>query len=769
MRFLVCAVLLATTSTLYADVGGRVVDLHTGEPVVGANVRAGNQATVTDTDGRYHLSGRADSVAVTHVAYKAQIVAAALDGVIRLQRATTFVPEIVVRAGLSDESLQQSTSSVTVLTGERLASARHLQEVTASIPNLNWAGGTSRPQFFQIRGIGERSHYAGEGPPSFSVGTVIDDVDLSGLGTGGLLFDLDQVEVYRGAQSTIYGANAMAGLIHSRSVEPSWHSDRGLSFGIGPDGLLDSEAFVNVPVTADLAVRAGVAHGRSDGYRDNEFLRREDTNRRRESVGRVKGLWTPGDLRLTGTVFVTDMDNGYDAWAPDNNEDLRTFSDRPGVDQQQTIGASLRAEIPVTERLRLLSITAWSTTDMDYSFDGDWGNDSFWAGAPYQFDPEVEGYSYDFFDDMHRERGMWTQELRLRHGDLPIGGSGVIGAFVRDLTQDTDATGYLFGGDASDLVSTFDVDEVAVYGQHRRQLSDRLLATATLRADRNKTAYDGQTNGGTQSTSLNTDGWLAGGGLAVTWQVDASSQLFARLSRGYRAGGVNQNPRLADANRPYDAEYMNTVEAGWRWSTDNRRGTVALFYGRRSSQQVELSTQQDVGDPNSFVYFTNNAGAGHNTGVEVDGETALGRHLGLYGAVGLLRTQVEEYTFETGQGQRLSLGDRAAAHAPTYNASIGLRTIRRLGLQASIEVSAMDDFYFSDSHNQRSEAYTLLGASVGYRAAQWSVRLWGRNLLDERYATRGFYFGLEPPLYADTQYVSYGDPRQLGVTVSLRP
>ena len=84
-----------------------------------------------------------------------------------------------------------------------------------SIPNVHYAGGTSRPRYFQIRGIGERSHYAGEGPPNFSVGFVMDDVDLSGLGMAALAYDLDQVEVYRGPQSAVFGPNALAGLIAS--------------------------------------------------------------------------------------------------------------------------------------------------------------------------------------------------------------------------------------------------------------------------------------------------------------------------------------------------------------------------------------------------------------------------------------------------------------------------------------------------------------------------------------------------------------------------
>ena len=76
------------------------------------------------------------------------------------------------------------------------------QNAIDQIPNLNFSGGTSRPRYFQIRGIGERSQYFGEGSPNHSVGYEVDGIDLSGIGMVGSTIDINQIEISRGPQTT---------------------------------------------------------------------------------------------------------------------------------------------------------------------------------------------------------------------------------------------------------------------------------------------------------------------------------------------------------------------------------------------------------------------------------------------------------------------------------------------------------------------------------------------------------------------------------------
>ncbi len=112
---------------------------------------------------------------------------------------------------------------------------------------------------------------------------------------------------------------------------------------------------------------------------------------------------------------------------------------------------------------------------------------------------------------------------------------------------------------------------------------------------------------------------------------------------------------------------------------------------------------------------------------------------------------------------------RDLAHAPNYQYLLGTEFDLTERWFARLELEARDAFYFSNSHDERSTAYHLFNARLGYRAAEWEVALWGRNLADEDYYGRGFYFsnqfGNNPDNgYAPEPYYQFGEPRVIGVS-----
>src|SRR5580658_8209069 len=314
--------------------------------------------------------------------------------------------EIVVTAGLRSMSVAELPQSVTVIDGDTLrdAGVQHFEDVLGLIPDLNWAAGTSRPRFFQLRGIGEVEQY--QGAPNPSVGFLIDDIDFSGVGMPATLFDTQQIEVLRGPQGTTYGANALAGLISVRTADP------------GTDFVLNSEitGATYDARAAGIVVGDGRADGTlgwrfvaqqylSDGFRHNAYLDENSTNGLTEGTLRGKVHWQVTDaLQADLTLMHVNIDDGYDAWSIYNT--YTTYSNQPGRDAQLSNGAALRLRYTIDGIGELRSVTSTANSKITYSFDGDWGNDPFWLATT--------GYApYDYFQADDRRRRTLSEDLRL--------------------------------------------------------------------------------------------------------------------------------------------------------------------------------------------------------------------------------------------------------------------------------------------------------------------------------------------------------------------
>jgi outer membrane receptor protein involved in Fe transport len=178
--------------------------------------------------------------------------------------------------------------------------------------------------------------------------------------------------------------------------------------------------------------------------------------------------------------------------------------------------------------------------------------------------------------------------------------------------------------------------------------------------------------------------------------------------------------------------------------------------------QVSTSTQDDPTDPLTYTFFTGNAAEGKNQGIEMDWMYQINRNLSFHGAVGLLDATFSDYVTVDD-----NFNGRKQAHAPDYTFSLGMTYQGDSGWFARANFNGSDAFYFSDSHEQLAQSREILNLKLGYQAETWSVYAWGRNVLDEEYAVRGFFFGVEPPDYADTMYKHLGDPQHFGVTANF--
>jgi len=765
MTLLLTLFLLSVTVANENQLTGVVVDATTNEPIPGCEVIGGQQGSTTDNAGRWKLTGHPNTlITFQHIAYETIIIPATeLPAVLKLQPMLLQGEEVSVYGALRTQSLLETDGGVTVISKREISTSSepHFQKLLHHVPNLNWAGGSSRPRYFQIRGMGERSQFAGDGPPNYSVGYTIDDIDLSGIGMSGLTFDVNRVELFRGPQSSIYGPNALAGFIVLRSNDPEAGQPGEVSITVGNAELLNMGVALNVLEKESLSARLAAYRGYNNGFQENRYLDRSNTNERLETMARLKVIWQAHrNLTMKATMLTVDLDNGYDAWSPDNSGFI-TYSDTPGKDSQILNAGVVKMNYQASQMSNVYYIAGYSQADMVNSYDSDWGNDDFWAQEPYNFDPAQEGWSYSFFDRVTRLRKTLTQELRL----VRTNGKGtvhfILGGYYKDLTETDNAEGYLFGGDESELSSEFYLQNQSIYSQLDLKLLPELTFTTNLRIGQRQTDYKDD-----KSTAFSVKDQLNGGKLGLLYNLNDRKMVFITAARGFKAGGINQHPRILDRNRPFAPEYVNSYEVGYRGMSQAGMLSVIAFYTQRHDQQVSLSSQQDPMDPNSFTYYIGNASQGHVSGLEIEARRAIGTNTTLSGSLGLLESKTEEYSFEIELGRSVSLGDRAFAHAPSYSYRIHIDHDFSDQLNASLSLSGKDKFYFSESHDQESAAYELLNLRLAYQVSSaLEISGWADNLLDKKYATRGFYFGLEPPDYANKLYMSYGDPRQAGMTL----
>ena len=679
--------------------------------------------------------------------------------------------EIVVTATLRSVPLVELPGSASVLTETTLRDAgqQHFEDVLPLVPNLNWAGDTSRPRYFQIRGIGELLQY--QGAPNPSVGFLIDDIDFSGLGTAATLFDIDRIEVLRGPQGTLYGANALAGLIYVKSADPSDTFGGRAEFDAGDYNKHSYGAVLTGPVTAlDSAFRLAVQRYTSDGFYHNAYLGRSNTDNRDELTLRGKWRYQPSDQwRVDLTLLRAQIDNGYDAFAIDNSR--TTQSDHPSVDRQHSTGISARSTYSGWQSATFTTIATYADSKVNYGFDGDWGNPVQWAP-----------YTYDFTEYQVRDRSTRSLEFRLGDGaaqNSPRAFSWLVGVYafeLREFLSDTMAGLYVDPFDATQNSDTSSVissqyrsRNLAVYGQLDGDFSERARWSLGLRGERHSSRYNDITTNLDAPTTTNNFGPsdnLWGGQASIDYRIADGQHVYALVARGYKAGGFNLSSGLPADQLQFGPESDVNLEVGHKAALNDGRLQIdtSLFYMVRHNEQLLTGEQLDPSNPDTFIFFTGNARSGFNYGLESTANWAATPSVTFGGSLGLLQTQYRGFV-QNG----VTLPDRALPHAAPWQAALNATWRDPRGPYARLDITGMGPFFYDLPPNDtRSSAYGLVNAKLGWQSARWEAYFWARNLLDKNYTVRGFDFGNEPPDFPTKLYLQLGEPRNWGVHLTIK-
>ncbi|WP_208598645.1 TonB-dependent receptor [Pseudoalteromonas agarivorans] len=666
---------------------------------------------------------------------------------------------IVVTGDFQRESIQTLSASASLFSKDEInqRGASYLDEMLGSTANVNFTSGASRGRYIQIRGVGLRSQFVD--PINPSVGLVIDGINYSGLGGSSLLFDIDQVEIYRGPQGTRFGADGMAGMIQMESAQATADPSLKLQMGMGTYNSREAGLAASTGLTDDTSARVSYFRRKSDGYVDNLYLN-DETQQQDEQVARFKlNSQLTEHLNTELNLHYIDINNGYDAFTLDNSRN--SVADEPGQDNQQSYAIGINNTYTGFDAFDVSLNLSAIDTELLYSFDEDWVcND---ASEPQLCAAGLHPWGYSSTDVYTRDRDDQSANLQFNSKT----GNWVAGVYYqnRDVDLEREYTWL-----ASPFASTYETSNVAVYGQVATPIGPKTTLITGLRVEQYQGDYT-DSNGFIEET----DDVMVGGKIALEYQVIDRTMIYTSITRGYKAGGINSEA-LAKAkdeglnldadffqqHTSFDPEYLWSGEFGVKGSSLDDKFTLRLaaFYMHRDN--IQLKAWQVEGQ--QFTGYVDNASSGSNYGLEVEGSYQLTEDLFLTGSAGYLNTEIDDFVTQSGLNQ----DGREQAQSPKYQYAFSARYNFTNELYGMIGVEGKDDYYFSDSHNSKAPSSNLVNLSLGYEADMWAVRAWARNVFDEEVPTRGFEFGNDPlDGYATHTYVQLGEPRVAGITFTL--
>lgn len=725
------------------------------------------------------------------------------------------VEEVVVTGEKAERSLQDTLTSVSVTTARKIEreNIQTLHDIIDRTANLSQTYG---PSGFTIRGVSNRTVSGGGNGDLATI--YVDGAALpeQAVFSGPLdMWDVGQVEILRGPQSTIQGRNALAGAVVIRSADPTWTWGGKARAQVAGGGQRSLAFAAGGPLVADqVAVRLAAEVKHSDGFVYNP-IRHEDANATDSVSLRGKLLITPQavpDLRILATYAHDHRDTGYQfSYArtdrPDYFDNRIDLSNDPNETRTTTDIFTVEASYKLGERLTLNGVASWNQVDYDAAYDVDLGpTSSSYASQkvrPETFSQELRlNYAGDRLSGLiglyHAKREENLLAASRTNVALPTATliSVLRGSFGLDATTATNAVNLYFTAlpvipvDYSSVGPTT-VETSAVFADGAFDLTQKLSVIAGFRYDREQNdirASQVTTFAGTYPTpsaygalapvitglnqivayqvslanstsppgSRTFSAFLPKLGVKYTW-TDALSTAFV-IQRGYRSGGSSVNSARASV-APYDPEFTWNYEASLRSSWLDGRLTLNAnaFYVDWTDQQVFVNLGL-----NAYDSQTENAGKSHLYGFEVEMNHRVDEHFDWYASLGHTRTKFDDFKILNGTSST-DLAGAEFAYSPHWTASAGATWRSGEGFFANLNANYRAATYDATGVTAQTvktiDARVLVNTKLGWETARWSAFVFASNLFNEHYVQ---YRREDMPV------ALAGDPRVVGAVLEAR-
>jgi iron complex outermembrane receptor protein len=706
---------------------------------------------------------------------------------------------ITVTAQKRTQSLQEVPISIATLNGERFASlfsgGDDILALATRVPGLyaESSNGRVAPRFY-MRGLGNTDFDLAASQP---VSIVMDNVVMENVVLKSFpLFDIDQVEVIRGPQGTLFGRNTTAGIVKFDSVKPTDSFDAYFKLGMGSFGTQNAEAAIGGGLTDNVAARLSVFSQTRDDYIDNAFSGQNDAfGGFDEKAYRLQVLFTPSeDLSVLVNVHGRDLDGTASVFRANaltrGSNDLNANFDRESVyydanllgngfdnnpQAYEGVGGSINVEYNMGD-VSFTSITSLETAEGFSLGDVD-GGVSADPAADINGDGTLET-SYPGFipfsavtQDLLNDLEQFTQEIRWA-SDNEGAYNWQAGAYFFDSSFSVTSIDGFFG--ASEVFH--ENTTWAVFGQSTYALNDKLTVTGGLRYTRDEKSLvvgDQNVDGfalviGAASVQdyapLNVDDGKLSYEVSANYKVDNSTSVFARYANGFRAQTIQaRDVAFEGAPSVADAETINSVEVGFKSDLldDTLRLNAAAFY--YVIDDIQFSAIGGGANNTALV----NADKGTGLGYEIDAQYLATDALTLTAGFSYNKTEIKDSTlsvFPCGANatfagnctvnDALTPDNRALVNGNPFPQAP--ETIFNFTARYTIPAGDDGEFYvFTDWAFQGKTNIFLYdsvefatddnfegGLRIGYEnfANDYSIALFGRNITDEENLRGGIDF-----------------------------
>ena len=743
----------------------------------------------------HRLTALAVSVSSLALAFAAPAMAQSADA----PSNAANIDDIVVTAQRRSENIREVPFAVTAMNQETLttiaAGGADILSLSGRVPSLQIESSNGRyaPRFY-IRGLGNVDFDFTASQP---VSVVLDDVVLESVYLKGFpMFDVQQLEVLRGPQGTLFGRNTPAGVVKIDTVKPSDDLTGYGSLTYGNLGSTRAEAGVTLPLSDTLSMRvSGLWNHRDDWVNnayDASFAKKDgkDLGNFDDIAGRVHVAWTPTErLSALLTLQARDYDgtgtmNRANAFTKGSNKlndnfDRKTVwydGGRNNFQRQKTTSETLQVNYDFGPATLTGVVGAYQGSSAgDGDIDG--GVASAPAGSPYKTPFNVE--SGTLSSDLQQN----TYELRLAsNGDNRLGWQ--VGAFywqerINLVSGTFNGVGGLIPTKVTDI--TQKSDSWSVFGQANYRVTDALKVTAGVRYTEDNRDYLGRI---TIGTPVNGQGAISVGDEQVSWDVSAlyevndTLNLFARVAKGYRGPSIQGRnlPVLTTA----DSETVMSYEAGFKsrlWDGRARLNGTAYIY---EVDDMQFTAIGGADNSNRLI----NAEKGEGYGLEFDGDVYLGAGFSLSAGAAWNHTEIKDKNLlvaictggctvtdpivnVAGQN-RAKIDGNPFPQAPEYTANLTLNYVRALGndteLFASTDWVMQKDFnlFLYNAVEFKVDTSFEGGLRAGWRDLNRGLEaaVYVRNITDEANVIGAIDFNNL------TAFVN--EPRTYGVQVSKR-